>query len=282
MGSAKDVMSWCDSQIGNSYGGDYWPYVSGSPFNGQPWCAAFVSAGLAINNVTCPYFPSAVAFDERDNLGDRKVPAQNMIYGDVVGYSWRKNRHGDHVGFFLKRIDDYSFYAIEGNTDDGVVALKQRYYSEVTCGVRPYYSDSPDPHYSDNLVIDGWAGTKTILKLQRELGMGVCDGVLSSQLESENRYRPNVWAVNMWNYDMPNYGSATVHQLQIMLGEGYLFSPTERYYLGTIDGLWGIETSKAIQRIMSEWGYYSYDWIDGVFGPTSVKALQQSLNDNKW
>ena len=266
MGSAKDVISWAFTQLGTSDATPYWRHVSGTPWAGEPWCAAFVSAALGANGVFSPYFPSAVAFDERDDLGDRMVPAQQMVYGDAVGFSWRANRHGDHVGLFVERIDSECFKSIEGNTSGGIVAVKTRYYSEVTCGLRPYYDDSPAPHYSDKLDVDGWAGPATISEIQRQLSLGFVDGVLSGQLEAHDKYRPNIWAV-----EHGAGGSMTVCELQRRL---------ELIYRGLeIDGLWGYETSRVVQRWLSDCGYYNRSAIDGVFGKWSVMSLQTALND---
>ena len=46
------------------------------------------------------------------------------------------------------------------------------------------------------------------------------------------------------------------------------------------DGIWGMETSMRIQQYLADHGHdVGPDGADGYFGPQSVKALQESLNE---
>lgn len=166
MGTAADVLRiagnevgysrWDDPQEGTKYGRWYAEYTGQSWFgtNGVPYCAMFVSWVLNQANVTCNYFPSAIAFDERDTsgLGSAYVSKWNLQPGDVLAFDWDDDESGDHVGFVKAAYNDYVI-TIEGNTDNGIVAEKTRYYSSIICGVRPNYEGvSHDSTPTDNPI----------------------------------------------------------------------------------------------------------------------------------
>lgn len=150
MATASDVMRIATNEIGTDTGRKYWDWYWGGSWGyvdggSTPWCACFVSWCLAQAGVNCEGFPRAVAIDPRDGFA-RLIEAQNMEYGDPVGFDWDGDTTGDHIGFFEKWVEKgYSFYAIEGNTGNGVVARKLRYVSQVTCAVRPFYESEPKP-----------------------------------------------------------------------------------------------------------------------------------------
>ena len=145
--AAKEVgySRWTDPQPGTKYG-RWYAELTKSPYfgtSGVPFCAMFVSWVLNKANVKCNYFPSAVAFDESDKktLGNSYVNKYNLKPGDVIAFDWDGDVSGDHVGFVEAVYPDY-VRTIEGNTDNGVVARKTRYYSSIICGVRPMYSST--------------------------------------------------------------------------------------------------------------------------------------------
>lgn len=112
--------------------------------NGVPWCAMFVSWVLDQAKVSCRAFPNAVAIDKTDPLGNRMVLARDLKPGDIVGFDWDGDGLGDHVGI-VESVTATKVNTIEGNTGKGEVARRSRPFSEVTCGVRPYYSDVAAP-----------------------------------------------------------------------------------------------------------------------------------------
>jgi len=128
-------------------------------------------------------------------------------------------------------------------------------------------SDETGPDAAKNnthggkLDVDGWAGYNTILDLQHALGTYE-DGSISGQWHGNDKYRPNVSAVKYGTA-----GSTMVMALQRKLGV-------------EVDGYWGMDTSKALQKWLVSKGY-KID-VDGYFGYHSVRALQKSLNDGKW
>lgn len=268
-GTVNDVLSWAASQVGydryqdpqqGTIYGRWYAQLTGNGYyaqNGVPYCAMFVSMGLYTNDVSCPHFPSAVAFDRSDNLGGRGVSKWDLRPGDVVAFDWDDDNSGDHVGFVEKVYSDY-IQTIEGNTDNGKVARKTRYFSSVICGVRPYYAAGKTV-----LAVDGDCYVATVSEWQRQLGTTV-DGVISGQSKADSSAVPAVRAI-----EYGRGGSELVRAVQRLCGGV------------SVDGYWGYQTSKALQWWLAGKGCNPGP-IDGIFGTNSVMALQRSLNKQLW
>lgn len=116
---------------------------------------------------------------------------------------------------------------------------------------------------SIKLNVDGVAGPATIKAWQAALGT-VQDGVISGQLRGNWQYFPGVQSVT-WE----GTGSQLIKAVQKKVG-------------ATVDGYWGPETSKAIQKFLIKNGFnVGAEGADGYFGTSSVKGLQNSLNSTK-
>ena len=111
----------------------------------------------------------------------------------------------------------------------------------------PIYDDAP-------LAVDGVGGINTVRHLQKFLGVTMTDGITIRQ--DLQKYVP---ALTAYEYGS---GSPTVKAMQRWLG------------LSDPDGLWGANTSRALQRVVGV-------SQDGIFGTNSMKALQQYLNVHK-
>ena len=103
------------------------------------------------------------------------------------------------------------------------------------------------------LAVDGVGGINTVRHLQKYLGVTMTDGITIR--EDLQKYVPALTAYEYGN------GSPTVTALQKWLG------------LSNPDGLWGANTSKALQKKLGV-------SQDGIFGENSMKALQKYLNDH--
>lgn len=281
MATAQDVLRiargevgycrWDDPQPGTKYG-RWYAQITGSPYfgySGVPYCAMFVSWVLNEAGVQCEGFPRAVAIDPRDGFARAVLPADSMP-GDPIGFDWDSDNKGDHVGIVSGRDGDMvTIETIEGNTGDGEVLECVRHISQCTIAVRPYYEDATSPAKDAGLLdVDGAGGYNTVSRWQRAMGTGE-DGVISGQLEDQDRWRRNVWAV-----EHGGEGSLLVTRVQEFL-------KSKGYDVGEVDGLWGWWTSKAVQEYLRDLGYYHGD-IDSDFGHHSVEALQMSLNDGRW
>jgi hypothetical protein len=132
-GTAADVIRAAESQLGQSDGAKYFNDL-GSPDLG-PWCVAFVRWCMAQAGVGFDW-PLWVAWDWTD--GSRFVAPSDLQAGDAVSFDWDDDGLGDHVGI-VKSVHDWGIVTIEGNTDWGHVAEKQRLWSVIICGIRPTY-----------------------------------------------------------------------------------------------------------------------------------------------
>lgn len=243
-------------ETGTKYG-RWYAKMTGSPYfggNGVPWCAMFVSWVLDRAGVRCQGFPRAVAIDMRD-AGAR--PAREARPGDAIGFDWEGDRGGDHVGI-VESVHDWGCVTIEGNTDGGVVARKQRPWATMTCVIRPDYGPS-------RLAVDGDVGPATVAAWQRALGT-TDDGVVSGQPAWAAK-----WVPALSSYDRGEGGSLMVKALQRTLKGA-----------GPVDGVLGYHTVYALQLLLFSWGYLLRGGADHYLGISTAKALQRSLNDGRW
>lgn len=119
----------------------------------------------------------------------------------------------------------------------------------------------PTPIDDDaKLAIDGIGGINTVRHFQNYLSVTMTDGITIR--EDLQKYVPSLTAYEYGN------GSPTVKAMQRWLG------------LSNPDGLWGPNTSKALQRRLISEKYLASGEDDGIFGKVSMKALQRFLNDN--
>jgi len=154
MATASDLLRVARAEVGNTSGRKYWDaywrgswsYVDGDT---TPYCACFVSWCLAQAGVTAPHFPSAVAFDQRDDLGGRSVSRWDLQPGDLVAFDWDGDGSGDHVGIVEAAHGGGTYTCIEGNTSGGVVARRTRYASQIVCGIAPRYSEEDEMTEAD-------------------------------------------------------------------------------------------------------------------------------------
>ena len=116
------------------------------------------------------------------------------------------------------------------------------------------------------LVVDGYFGELSTIKLQKMLGI-VQDGWVGGQTEPCRPYLMN-WTTARYNDGY--LGSTTVDRLQRYV-KNRGFNP------GDIDGLCGKNTVIAIQRFLNSKGY-DVKGVDGYFGPDTAKAFQRFLN----
>ena len=265
MATPSDLIRVAAAEVGTGTGRKYWEYFGGTYVSPSitPYCARFVSWCLIKANVTCEGFPRSVAIDRRDGF-ERMVEPEDLRPGDVVGFDWDYDRTGDHVGIVEDRdAVDASIITFEGNTGGGRVLRCTRRLYQCTIGVRPYFEDSTSPAKEQGLLdLDGIAGFNTISLAQEQLITPV-DGVISGQRSANDRYRRNVWAV-----EHGTSGSPMVAELQRRVGAG-------------VDGHWGEDTSRRLQLVLKDMGYYTGP-IDCDFAHHSVVAWQRSLNDRRW
>lgn len=167
MANAEQIITWAASQIGTKENPPdsnkvwYWDYYKqqcGVNYNGSPWCAAFVTAGMSLHGEwdftkdegRFRYCPSLVAWAKQNGQWlDRDEVCKT---GDIILFA--NGGTACHVGFVEKRIDSSQVQTIEGNTsvssndNGGAVMRRIRKYGSVGSSwyilgfVRPKYSDS--------------------------------------------------------------------------------------------------------------------------------------------
>ena len=151
-GTVTKVLEVAESQIGKKNGTKYGEWYEKNidkdtgnydfGASGVAWCAMFVSWVFNQVKATCAglpgaYCPTMLAAAKKDR---KTVKVANAKPGDVVYFDW-DGGVSDHVGI-VERNDGKQLHTIEGNTDNGIVARKQRPYSTVAGVVRPNYAKS--------------------------------------------------------------------------------------------------------------------------------------------
>ena len=155
--SAAKVLEIARGELGNTNGTKYGKWyennVDKNAYNydfgarGVPWCAMFVSwvfnkAGAKCAGLPGAYCPTMLQAGRNVR---KAVKTSNAKPGDVVYFDW-DGGESDHVGIVVKNYPNKACMdTIEGNTDNGIVAIKRRYYSSIVGVIRPDFSDSPTP-----------------------------------------------------------------------------------------------------------------------------------------
>lgn len=257
------------------------------PKNGFDWCDQFYDAGLVENFGEQTTYKMTGQFKGSGGAGcwlsagyyrnigrwsDEPSLSAQIFFGE----------YGDegHTGGVVA-FDDSTVTTVEGNTDYSLG------YSTGRVGKHTFYRWDPrivgygipnwslaggsdEPIEDEILDVDGDGGRKTIRKWQRQMGT-YCDGIISGQLYSEDRYRRGVWAVDHIN---EGSGSELIYAVQRRLA-------AKGIYTGLIDGCWGKCFTRALQEQLKGWGYYTGGYDDDFYHH-SVESLQRSLNDERW
>lgn len=135
-GSIEDIIRVAESQIGCSDGAKYFNELGEG--NLGPWCVAFVRWCMACAGVEFPW-AHWFAWDPDDRLSNGElVGDREARIGDGVSFDFDGGT-ADHVGI-ITGVYDWGVSTIEGNTDWGVVARKQRPWSVVRCVIHPVVS----------------------------------------------------------------------------------------------------------------------------------------------
>lgn len=116
------------------------------------------------------------------------------------------------------------------------------------------------------LVVDGYFGELSTMKLQKMLGI-VQDGWVGGQTDT---VRPYLSRWTTMRYNDGYLGSTTVDRLQRYL-------KNRGFAVGTIDGLCGKNTVTGLQKFLNSKGF-DVKGVDGYFGENTAKAFQRFLN----
>lgn len=237
------------------------------------WCCGWVSWCMHFAYVTCPGFPSQNTNDAyAAGAYRREVPKSDIRRGDILIFDWDfSNTETDHIGFATASPVDGYVATIEGNVGNAVKE-RVRPLSSIRYVIRPEYVDEAEgfgeltngEDWDAPLVEDGIAGPLTIHKWQDQLGT-TPDGVVSGQRRS-------------WYWAFDGVVSVTFEE-----SGSQLVAAVQRIIGAYVDGCWGEETSRKLQKWLVDHGYsVGPCGIDSRVGHDTVEGLQRSLNDGAW
>ena len=257
MSSAQDLIAvasaevgysrWTDLEPGTKYGRWYEAEVDRCNTNydygssGVPYCAMFVSWCLWTAGIVCAGFPSAYCPAIHNH---QTLKARDLRAGDIALFDWELDGTDDHVGSVTGNDPGRQVIStIEGNTNNGCVARRERAYRTICGGIRPDYDAKPSSTPEEVLrvellTVDGWWGPATTLRSQLVLGT-IPDGYVSGQdagsLRTVNRggLVTNAWMTG-------SGGSDLVAAIQELTGapKDRLYGPvscrSQQGFLGTV------------------------------------------------
>ena len=246
-------------------------YSNQTPKTIQPYCKQF-----AAPNGNGTYFtgiPKMMAHYGMTEVKEHQTMAElwkELAKGDRVAIYLMGNRKGGSkgvhwtssahfvcsVGYKVKDGKHYVYVKDSNSTSslrNGWIAYEDNMRGDVS---RVWSGKLSGKKSDGKLTVDGIGGLATVNRLQEFLGVSQTDGItIRKDLQ---KYVPSLTAYEYGN------GSPTVKAMQKWLG------------LSDPDGLWGANTSKALQLKV---GFPKAE-CDGIFGPNSMKALQKYLNAN--
>lgn len=155
MKTNKEVLKLALRHVGQ--GGARFRKFCGLPSNAA-WCNAFVDyianeggvSSLYFNGKKETYCPHSIKWCQ-SNLA--QIPPYLAMPMDIIYFDWEKNGVPNHIGVVKAKNSTTSIYTLEGNTDGGKVAVKNRNIKYVQGIFRPHYK-----------------GTVKLCKLETETG----------------------------------------------------------------------------------------------------------------
>lgn len=232
MKTNKEVLNIALKHVGQ--GGAKFRKFCGLPSNAA-WCNAYVDyvaneggvKSLYFNGKKETYCPHSIKWCQ-SNLA--QIPPFLAMPMDIIYFDWEKNGVPNHIGFVRQRNTTSSIYTLEGNTDGGKVAKKNRNTKYVQAIFRPHYKTAVK---LAPLAIDGQFDYNDIANLQRALKKlgtytGPVEGVLGKNTVKGLQKVAKVTADGAW-------GANTSKAVQKLVGVKQ-------------DGQFGVESVKALQR----------------------------------
>lgn len=267
MKTNKEVLSIALRHVGE--GGARFRKFCGLPSNAA-WCNAFVDyvaneggvSSLYFNGKKETYCPHSIKWCE-SNLA--QIPPFLAMPMDIIYFDWEKNGVPNHIGFVRQRNTTSSIYTLEGNTDGGKVAKKNRNVKYVQAIFRPHYKA---PVKLATLAIDGQFDYNDVANLQRALKKlgaytGPVEGVLGKNTVKGLQKVAKVTADGAW-------GANTSKAVQKLIG------------MKTIDGQFGVESVKALQRWINRQNGAVEKPTPAVPKKTKAEKLTETAKDLAW
>ncbi|ASS37336.1 hypothetical protein [Mogibacterium pumilum] len=114
-----------------------WYYNGNIKYRSWAWCNTFVSYVMyncGINFKKTAYVPNA---EQWMHSNYKWVDYKDAKAGDVIVFCWSGQGHNsgrgdrDHIGFLISKNADGTFTTLEGNTNNGKVAIRTRYSKNI-------------------------------------------------------------------------------------------------------------------------------------------------------
>lgn len=235
MKSNKEVMRIALKYVGQ--GGARFRKFAGLP-NGAAWCNAYVDyvayeggvSSLYFNGKKETYCPTSIKWC-KSNLA--QIPPYLAMPMDIIYFDWDKNGVPNHIGLVHERVSTSTISTVEGNTNGGIVAKKNRSCS-YSCGIfRPHYTGS---YKLGKLKVDGVFYYSSIANLSRALGL-TPSPILTKNVVKKLQTKVGAKADGAWGPDTS--------------GKIQKYLKARGYYKGKIDKAFGKESTKALQRLVN-------------------------------
>ena len=243
--TASQVVAQLEKHLGQN-GSYYW-----NKYNlprGTAYCAASVSASFADAGAKDKFYDGKPVFyvpyaQQWLKKHCKHVPLSDVRRGDIIIFTWDGNGYNkergsrDHIGFARARSTGNTLYTVEGNTNGGKVAKRDRPAKYIYGVYRPNMKSGGDePAKDEKLVVDGDFGYETKCRLQKWLGVAE-DGEIGKKTVKALQKKIGVADVD------GAWGQITTKKLQKYLDA--------RGYNCAIDGVIGEQTIKALQKFLN-------------------------------
>lgn len=240
----NDVVKQLEKHLGES-GAYYWKkYGLG---RGTAYCAASVSASFADAGAKKYFYGGKPVFyvpyaQQWLKKHAKHVPLSDVRRGDIIIFTWSGNGYNkergsrDHIGFARANSSGNTLFTIEGNTNGGKVAKRDRPAKYIYGVYRVNMAQGKvEPEKMEKLEVDGIWGYQSKTRLQKWLGVAE-DGVIGVATIKALQKKVGAAVDGEW-------GEKTTRKLQSYL--------TNQGYPTTVDGGFGKNTIKALQKFLN-------------------------------
>jgi len=226
MKTNTQLLEVARKQLGNT-GGKYRKYVGAS----GSWCDMFVfwlydangnGSLIPWKGSQRTYCPASIQWCKK-NLA--QIPLYLAMPCDIIYFDWDKNGNPNHIGIVESKVSTSVIKTIEGNTNGGKVARKNRDAKYVQAIYRPHFV--PTGLKKERLAEDGSFGYKSVFMLQVALNIKA-DGILGLATVKALQKKAGCSQDGQ-------FGKGTAKAVQKMVGV-------------TADGAFGPNSVKALQK----------------------------------
>lgn len=243
----NDVVKQLEKHLGEN-GSYYWKKYGLA--RGTPYCAASVSSSFADAGAKKYFYGGKPVFyvpyaQQWLKKNAKHVPLSDVRRGDIIIFTWDGNGYNkergsrDHIGFARAASSGNTLFTVEGNTNGGKVAKKDRPAKYIYGVYRVNMAQGKvEPEKMEQLEIDGVFGYQSKTRMQKWLGVAE-DGEIGKATTKALQKKVGASVDGEW-------GEETTRKLQSYL--------TNQGYPTTIDGEFAKNTIKSLQKFLN--GYF--------------------------